>query len=258
MAIPLSYNLRNLAVRKTTTVMTALGIGLTVAVLLAILALVNGLSTAFQASGHPLQVLVLRKGSTSELVSGVSRAAYQDMRFKPGVAKTRSGEPMVSPEGVVVINLPSITTPDGANITVRGISQAGIEMRDSLKLAAGRWFEQGKREVVAGKSIAARFPDAALGRKLTFGRGAWEVVGIMDAGRTSANSEIFADINQTNADFERSQGFSSVLVRATDSVTAAALQNDLNNDQRLNVAAISEREYYDAQTRSGAVVQYLG
>jgi len=63
MAIPLSYNLRNLVVRKTTTLMTALGIALTVAVLLAILALVSGLHDAFASTGNPLQVMVLRKGS---------------------------------------------------------------------------------------------------------------------------------------------------------------------------------------------------
>ncbi len=73
MAIPLSYNLRNLVVRKTTTIVTALGIALTVAVLLAVLALVNGLQTAFQSSGNPLQILVMRKGATAELSSAVTR-----------------------------------------------------------------------------------------------------------------------------------------------------------------------------------------
>ena len=62
MAIPLAYNLRNLTVRKTTTLMTALGIALTVAVLVAVLALVGGLQSAFQASGNPLNILVMRKG----------------------------------------------------------------------------------------------------------------------------------------------------------------------------------------------------
>ena len=41
MAIPISYNIRNLAVRKTTTLMTAAGIAMTVAVLLAVLGLVS-------------------------------------------------------------------------------------------------------------------------------------------------------------------------------------------------------------------------
>ena len=44
MKIPLSYNIRNLAVRRTTTLMTALGIGLTVAVLASAMALKRLLS----------------------------------------------------------------------------------------------------------------------------------------------------------------------------------------------------------------------
>ncbi len=258
MAIPISYNLRNLVVRKTTTIMTALGIGLTVAVLLAILALVAGLNTAFEASGHPLQVLVLRKGSTSELVSTVSRNAFQEMKFKAGVARGRSGDPMASSETISVINLPSVDNPEGSNVTVRGVAPMGLEMREQVRLAGGRWFEPGKREIVVGKSIAKRFPAASLGGRLQFGRGQWDVVGIMDAGRSSVNSEIFADVNQIGADFERSEVFSSVLMRATDEVAAAALVNDLSNDQRFNVAAQPEKEYYEAQTRSGLLVQYLG
>jgi putative ABC transport system permease protein len=79
MAIPLSYNIRNLMVRKTTTVMTALGIALTVAVLLAVLSLIEGLKSAFAATGHPLHLLVMRKGSTAELNSNLSRQAFQDL-----------------------------------------------------------------------------------------------------------------------------------------------------------------------------------
>src|SRR5437879_4674759 len=208
MAVPIAYNFRNLVVRKTTTLMTALGIALTVAVLLAILALVNGLRDAFRSTGNPLQVLVLRKGSDAELTSGVDRLAYQEMKFKAGVARTAKGDPMVSPEGIVLINVPSVDNPDGSNITVRGISPIGIQMRENIKLSAGRWFEAGKREVVVGKSIAKRFPAARMGEKLAFGHGDWEVVGIMDAGKSAANSEIFADLNITAADFGRTEGFS--------------------------------------------------
>jgi putative ABC transport system permease protein len=87
MAIPVSYNLRNLVVRKTTTIITALGIALTVAVLLAVLALVNGLRTAFQSSGDPLQILVMRKGATAELSSAVTREVFQDLKSMPGIAR---------------------------------------------------------------------------------------------------------------------------------------------------------------------------
>jgi putative ABC transport system permease protein len=258
MAVPIAYNLRNLVVRKTTTLMTALGIALTVAVLLAILALVNGLRDAFRATGNPLHVLVLRKGSDAELTSGVDRLAYQAMKFKAGIARAANGDPLISPEGVVVINLPSVDNPEGSNVTLRGITPLGIQMREGIKLASGRWFETGKREIVVGKSIAVRFPASRLGQKVTFGRGEWEVVGIMDAGKSAANSEIFCDLNQAAADFGRTQGFSSILLRATDPVTVAALVNDLNNDQRLTVSARTEMDYYESQTRSGLLVEFIG
>jgi len=258
MAIPVTYNLRNLVVRKTTTVMTALGIGLTVAVLLAILALVGGLKTSLQSSGNPLQVLVLRKGGTSELSSVVTPANFQDMKFKSGITRTSSGQPMASLEMVTVIDLESVDAPQGINVTLRGITPVGIEMRDHLKLLSGRWFQSGRREVVVGESIGKRFPGARIGQRLHFGRGDWDVVGIMSAGSGSTNSEIFGDLNQISADFQRPEALSSALLRATDPVAAKALINDISNDQRLNLDAMSETEYYDAQTSSGVVIESLG
>lgn len=258
MAIPVAYNLRNLVVRKTTTLMTALGIALTVAVLLAMMALVSGLRATLSASGDPLQIIVMRKGSESELVSNFTREQFQDLKFKPGIARSRSGDPMASLEVVTVINLASVDAPDGMNVSVRGLGPIGIEMRPGLKIASGRWFEEGKREVVVGKSIAQRFPGARLGNHITFGRGDWQVVGIMDAGQGAQNSEIFGDLNQVSSDLQRVEVLSSALVRATDAASAAALRNSINDDQRLNMNAVSEKEYYALQTQSAAPIEFLG
>ena len=257
MAIPLAYNLRNLVVRKTTTIMTAFGIALTVAVLVADLALVHGLRTAFQASGNPLQILVLRKGATAEVSSSVTRQAYQDLKFMPGIAVNGAREPMASPEVVTVINLPSIDSPKGMNITLRGLPPAGMEMRDT-KIQEGRWFRSGQREVVAGKSVAKRYPGARLGKRIRFGKGEWEVVGVMDGGQSAINSEIWGDLNQIGSDFNRQDSFSSILIRATDAAEVPALVRSLEDDRRLNVSAMSERDYYDRQTSAGAPMQFLG
>jgi putative ABC transport system permease protein len=181
MAIPIAYNLRNLVVRKTTTVMTALGIALTVAVLLSILALVNGLRTTLSVSGDPLHVLVLRKGSESEIVSNFTRAQFLDLKFKPGIAAGRDGQPLASLEVVTVINLGAERGKEGTNVTVRGLQPAGIEMRKGIRITSGRWFEQGRREVVVGKPVADRYPEARLGKKIRFGRGDWEIVGVLEA-----------------------------------------------------------------------------
>jgi putative ABC transport system permease protein len=257
MAIPLSYNLRNLVVRKTTTIVTALGIALTVAVLLAVLALVHGLQTAFQSTGNPLQVLVMRKGSNAELSSAMTRENFQTLKSMAGIAR-EGNEPIASLELVSVINLPSVDSPDGMNVSLRGILPVGIKMRDGLKLQDGRWFQTGQREVVVGKSIAKRYPGAHLGKKLRFGRGDWEVVGVMDAGQSSANSEIFGDLNQISSDFNRADGLSSALLRATDQASVTALINSLNDDRRLGVDAQTEKSYWDAQTNSAAPLQFLG
>ena len=258
MAIPIAYNLRNLVVRKTTTIMTALGIALTVAVLLAILALVNGLQATLATSGDPLHLLVLRKGSESEIVSNFERAQFQDLKFKPGIAIGKDGQPLASLEVVTVINLSASENQEGINVTVRGLPPAGVEMRHGIHIAAGRWFDQGKREVVVGKPIASRYPEAGIGKKIRFGRGDWEVVGLMDAGRGEQGSEIWGDLNQVSSDLQRLEVLSSALVQATDAVTARALVNDINNDQRLNMSAQSEQAYYEAQTNSAAPIEFTG
>ncbi|MEO8370963.1 MAG: ABC transporter permease [Candidatus Solibacter sp.] len=258
MAIPIAYNLRNLVVRKTTTLMTALGIALTVAVLLAVLALVNGLRTTLASSGDPLQVIVMRKGAESEIVSNFARAQFQDLKFKPGIANGTNGQPLASLEVITIVNLASTETGEGTNISVRGLQQSGIEMRHGVKLASGRWFQEGKHELVAGKSVSERYPEARVGQKIAFGRGMWEIVGVFDSGRGAQGSELWGDLNQIAADLQRLDGLSSALVRASDAVSAKALVNDINNDQRLNMNAVSEPDYYSAQSAAAAPVEYIG
>lgn len=257
MAIPLAYNLRNLAVRRTTTVMTALGIALTVSVLVAVLALVNGLRAAFRSSGNPLQVLVLRKGANAELNSGVTRTLFQDIKFKPGIARNEAGEPYASLEMITVINLPGVDKLNGTNVTVRGLGSIGVGMRN-VKLIAGRWFRSGRREVVVGKSVASRHPGARLGEKLRFGKGLWDVVGVMDGGQSTVNSEIWGDLNQIAGDFNRPDALSSILLRAAAAAAVPALVHSINDDPRLNSTARTEIEYFESQTVSAAPVQFLG
>ena len=43
------------------------------------------------------------------------------MKFKPGIARGKTGEPLASLEMVTVINLASVDAPDGNNVNVRGL-----------------------------------------------------------------------------------------------------------------------------------------
>ena len=257
MKIPLAYNLRNLAVRKTTTMMTALGIALSVAILAASLGLVNGLRTVFTGTAHPLQLLVLRKGANSELGSTVPTDAFAILRAKSGVARDGAGESLASQELVNVANLPSVDNPKGMNVTVRGLSATGIEMR-SVRMVAGRWFQTGQREVVVGRAVAKRYPAARIGNRIRFGKGDWEIVGVMDGGQSALNSEIWGNFDQISADYNRQDSSSSVLLRATDPAALDAAKHSIEDDRGLNASAITEKDYYESQTSSGAPLEFLG
>ncbi|MFN0102611.1 MAG: ABC transporter permease [Bryobacteraceae bacterium] len=251
MALPLSYNWRNLVARKTTTLMTALGIALTVAVLLATAALVEGLQTSLKSTAHPLNILVMRKSSTAELNSNRTPEDFQ-------ITKTKGGIAMASLELVTIVMLENELAPAGINISVRGLTPDGFAIRENLKIVEGRMFTPGRREMVVGRGIADRYPMARVGQKLNFGRGDWDVVGVMDAGRSAANSEIFCDLNQLAADQNRASQLSSILLRANDEVAMQALINDIGGDRRLNADAQTEKAYYDAQTSSAAPLQFIG
>jgi len=266
MAIPISYNIRNLRLRKGLTVMTALGIALTVTTAIFLMALVAGLDRAFVSSGSPLNVLVLRKGSEAELSGGFDASLFPTLKTLPGIAKDSHGEPMVSGEWVVVIVLPRKDGTGEVNVTVRGMMPDGLEMRQlpgpdhrsNVKLVAGRWFQTGQREVVVSQSIRDRFAHANIGDTMQFGKGSWTVVGVFDAGGSAYESEVWGDVNQMASDFDRQGGFASAYLRATDPISAEALKNRVSDDQRLKLEGMLESEYYAKQTSSGTPIKVIG
>lgn len=258
MAIPISYNIRNLKLRKGLTLMTALGIALTVTTAVFILALLAGLNRAFVSTGDPLNVLVLRKGSQAELSGGFDASLFPTLKTLAGVAKDSHGEPMASAEWVVAIVLPRRDGTGEVNVIVRGMMQDGLELRPGVKLVAGRWFTPGQREVVVSESIHKRFAHANVGDTMQFGKGPWTVVGIFDAGGSAYESEVWGDVNQMASDFDRQGGFSSAYLRATDPATADALKHRVTDDQRLRLEGMLETEYYAKQTRSGMPIKFVG
>ena len=256
MKIPLTYNVRNLRVRRVTTLMTALGAALTVAVLISVLALVQGLRTSFEVTGNRQHLMVMRKGATSELVSVISRENFQDILSHAGIARDSAGHPLASLEMITVVNL---ELPGGKdmNVNLRGLEPVGWRMRDQVHLFLGRMFEPGKREIVVGRSIAQKTPNAQLGGHLQFGRGTWEVVGIMDGGRSTFNSEIFADLNQVSSDYQRHDYLSSAVLEAEPG-QSDALAHSIEDDRRLNVLVTPEQQYYAEQMGNARPVQFMG
>lgn len=257
MAIPLAYNVRNLRVRAFSSLMTALGIGLVVAVFIGVMALARGLEEAFVDTGVPLNLVVLRQGSQVETSSVVTRDSLQVIRYLPGVAMDTAGIPLVSPEVIVLLNLPKRGDGQGSNVLIRGVSATGSALRPQVRLVAGRAVRPGLREVVIGRAIADRFRDADLGGTLRFGKSRWTIVGIFEAGRTAFASEIWADASELAEDFDRSN-YSSVLLRAESPAALRAIEQRIADDRRLHLKALAETAYYAEQTKAAAPIKVLG
>lgn len=256
MAIPIKYNIRNLFVKKITTGLTILGIGLVVAVLLAVLSLAEGLVNVFKSSGSDMNIIVLRKNSQSEIQSGITRSQVPLVYTLPGIARDVDQNPLASAESVVVINMEKIGG-GSSNVTIRGVSEKGPILRPQFKLLEGRMFKPGLLEVIVSRSISKRFKDMSLGKTIRFGSHHWNVVGIFDAGGSAPDSEIWTDVEGVLGDFKRTD-YSSVLVRTMDKTSREQFVADLANDPRLNLDGITERTYYEKQTATADPIRFFG
>jgi len=245
--IPFSYNLKNLWTRRLTTALTIGGMALVVFVFSAVLMLAEGLKKTLVATGSPDNVVVIRKGSDSEIQSGVDRLQASIIETQPEVAIDENGQPLVAKEVVVVIVLPKRGTDKGSNVVIRGTSESSLLLRPQLRIVQGRLPKRGSSEIMAGLSIAKRFKGGGIGETLRFGMRDWTVVGIFDAGNTGFSSEIWGDVDQLMPAFRR-QSYSSVIFKLRDPSEFAALKQRIESDPRFTIEAMKETRYYEKQS----------
>ncbi len=257
MALPLKYNIRNVLVRWRSTVTTVLGIALVVAVYVLMQAMAAGIEKSGANTGSPDNLILVRKGSTSESSSLVTREQLRSLVYSPEIARNTAGEPLVTADVLVLLNLPRRDGAGEANVTLRGVSPRGREMRGQVRLMEGRWFEPGHREVVVSQRLAARFAGFEVGGTFKSGPATYRVVGHSDCGKSAFDSEIWMDVDEVCAIFDREQ-YSSFLVRPTNPAAATNLMQRLDLDKRLQLQARVESQYYSEQTGTAKPIQWLG
>lgn len=258
MPVPITYNIRNLVVRRSATAMTALGIALTVSMAVFVMSLLSGLRLAFAQTGDPSNVLALQKGATSEMTdTGIPLETFRLIKDLPGVAHNPQGEALVSGEDIPVVSLSRRDGSGDVNVTVRFMSPIGVQLRPNAHLVSGNWFKSGLREITVSRSLHERFLHTEIGDTIPIGSGNWTVVGIFDSNGTAHESEIWGDISQIADDFNR-RVFNSVLIRAESPQAAIALQSSLSSDPRLKLSGILEPEYYAMQSKSGNLIRFAG
>jgi putative ABC transport system permease protein len=245
MALPLKYNFRNITVRKSSTLATAFTIGLTVGVFLMVMALAHGIDLTLASSGEPLNLIVLREGSTAELNSAVSRENLNDLQYLDGIVR-EGDQPLIAPESLTLIYKARKGMTQGSNVSVRGIGPMSNKLRSGFRLISGRMFQPGLTEAIVSKRISERFQGLDIGDKFRIQATDYTVVGLFDAGGKAFESEAWVDVNSLASTMKR-ESYSSVLLRVKDESTLASLAKRITDDQRLHLKALPERKFYEDQ-----------
>jgi putative ABC transport system permease protein len=256
--IPLKYNVRNLRVRWKTTFMTVLGTGLVVWSSCILFGLVEGLEHSLSISGDPLDLIVMRKGSSTETTGGFETTKADEIIILPGIMRDQEGQPLAAKE---LLNIPIAERENGTttNIIIRGVQPASRKLRPDFTIIAGRDFVDGKGECIVSKRMSARFKGAQVGGRLVFGsKEIYNVVGIFTAGGSSAESEIWADLKDVEKNTGRDGSVSCVQLRAASATDFNNLKRTIDDEDRFRLAAIPEPLYFETQSRSGIFLKGAG
>ena len=254
MSLLVSYSFRNLLTRRLTTFLTAAGMALVVFAFASIVMLAEGLQQTLVETGSPDNVVVIRKGSSTEMQSGIDRDQAAVVETEPEVALGNQGQRLAAKELVVLINLTRKGSNSPANVIIRGISDTSLTLRPQVKIIAGRAPKPGLTEIMVGQSVAKRFKNANLGSKMDFAQRSWDVVGVFDAGNTGFSSEIWGDVDQLMQAFRRPV-YSSVIFKLRDSSEFQGVKERIESDPRLTLEAKRETTYYLDQ--SAALAKFL-
>ena len=257
MAIPLKYNVRSLLVRRISTAMTGGGIALVVAVFVIVMALVAGLNSAISDTGDPDNLIVLRKGATTETYSAVQIDQFDALKFLPQIRREPDGSVDASPELPVQALMERIGG-GRDNIVVRGVLPVALKVHQKVHITEGRMFNPSVNEVVVGKGLIGHYKNMALGSTLHFGRGNWRVVGIMAADGGSFESEVWGDIHNVQDDAQRGAYYADARIKLAPGADSTALINRLADDPRINLQGQTERDYYKDQAVVANQMRVLG
>jgi len=246
--VPVSYNFRSIRARWPSTIVAVLGIAGTVGVFVAMLSLAKGFKATLVASGSAGNVLVMRAGSASEMLGGITLDSIRIVQDAPGVAHDASG-PLVTQEVVGVVPIPLISTGTDANVQVRGVSPNVLQIRNFVKIAKGQMFQAGLSQIIVGRNATNTYSGLKLGDSVNMGGGHWQVVGIFDAGGSSFDSEVWCDAKILSQVLQRPPNiFQSATVHLTSPAAFQQFKDSVTSDPRLTVDAVREVDYYAKQS----------
>ncbi|OFV91828.1 MAG: hypothetical protein A3G76_06545 [Acidobacteria bacterium RIFCSPLOWO2_12_FULL_65_11] len=241
-----ALSVRTIPERLASSVVAMVGIAGVVIVFVAVLSIGEGFRAAMTMAGSPDRVLVMRSGADSEMTSGIGGAEADVIKQAPGLLRD-GNRPVASAELFVLVDLNKRSTGTPANVPLRGIEPAALQVRDDVKLVEGRMFQFGTNEAIVGRASNRQF-SVDLGSEVKSGELTLKIVGIFTAGGSVAETEIWADGRVLQGVYRRGNSFQLVLARLDSPASFDTFKNWLTTNPQLNVQVRHESEYYAAQS----------
>lgn len=241
------FNIRTLPQRLGSSLSAVIGIAGVVAVMVAVLSIAQGILRTMERSANERNVIVLRNGANTEMMSFLSGEDADLIAEAPGVGRNELGA-MASPELFVIINLPKKGTGTDANVPLRGVRPQAFEVRESVSIVQGRMFEWGLNEIIVGVGALREFEGLAVGSSIEVAQERWPVVGVFEAGGGLAETEIWVDAAVLQPAYRRGNSYQAVYATLASGGEFEAFRDALTADPRLNVKPMREDEYYASQS----------
>ena len=247
MAVPISYNIRNVRQRWQVTLLAIVGIAMVVAVFTVIMSMSEGFRLALRATGRDDNAIIVQRGSASELTSGVPLDQRNQIIVDDRVARGSDGQPLASWDWVIVISAPKATDGSPTNVTFRAVPQKAYEVRGGIEIVEGRKYTPGLDEVIVGKRLTDRIQGMHLGGTVKYQKKEFKIVGIFTNDGGAFESEIWGDYDVIGALFQRGPGSNSLVVRMKDAQDIPALDRWIRDQPQMQLQALSEKKYYADQ-----------
>ena len=246
----LVLNIRTIPSRLSSSAVAIVGIAGVVVVFVSVLSIASGFSAAMQGSGSRGRALVMRSGADSEMTSGLSGAEVDIIRQAPGLARDgQSG--VVSAELYVIVDLAKKSAPTfSANVPLRGIEPLGMALRPEVSIVAGRMFQFGTNEVIAGRGASGQFVNLNVGDTIASGQNRWQVVGVFEADGAVSETEVWCDARTLQGAYRRGNTYQSLLASLETPDTFDTFRDWLTTNPQLNVSIRRENEYYAGQSQT--------
>lgn len=242
-----AFNVRTLPQRIGSSLTAVLGIAGVVAVMVGVLSIAQGIQRTMERSAAPENVLVLRGGATTEMMSGLSGDDVRFISEAPGIARDGDGA-LASSELFVIINLLKKSTRTDANVPLRGVTRQAADVHNGFRIIEGRMFEWGLNEVVVGVGAAREFEGLEVGSSIEVAREQWPVVGLFEADGGISETEIWVDAAVLQPAYRRGNSYQSVYAKLESPDAFQAFKDALTADPRLNVKPMREADYHAEQS----------